>query len=113
MSDPCDIRKKHARNMENLGKVLDLDKNVINGYSTFNTIAVYEKNKQVRLVDTKVYSNREARYVTQKELELYHKGKLQSSKIKTERQRAEEIKHLIANFDPINLSRLTREQLRK
>jgi len=29
--DPCDIRKKYSKDLESLGKVLDLDQNVING----------------------------------------------------------------------------------
>jgi hypothetical protein len=33
------------------GKVLDLDKNVINGYYTFNTVAI-DDGKQLHLVDT-------------------------------------------------------------
>ena len=33
-SDHCDIRKKHSWKMENIGKVLDLDKKVINGFSS-------------------------------------------------------------------------------
>ena len=36
--DPCDIRKEYSKELEKIGKVLDLDKNVINGYYTFNTI---------------------------------------------------------------------------
>ena len=69
--DPCDIRKKYSNDLENLGKVLDLEKNVINGYSTFNTIAVDEKHKQVHFVDLKVYSNKEPHFVTEKELKQY------------------------------------------
>lgn len=54
--DPCDIRKKYSKELENIGKVLDLDKNVINGYHTFNTVAIDDDNKQLHLVDTKVLS---------------------------------------------------------
>ncbi len=32
LHDPCDIRKKHAEKMEKIGKVRDLDGEVINGY---------------------------------------------------------------------------------
>lgn len=63
--DPCDIRKRYANKLEHIGKVLDLDKNIINGYSTFNTIAM---NKQrLCLVDTKVYSNKEPHYISKEE----------------------------------------------
>jgi hypothetical protein len=56
--DPCNIRKKYAQEQENLGKVLDLDKKVINGYETFNTIAVDFEKKRLHLIDISVYSNR-------------------------------------------------------
>ncbi len=48
--DPCDIRKEHSEELENLGKVLDLDKQVINGYYTFNTVALDEDGKRLHLV---------------------------------------------------------------
>ena len=53
LHDPCDIRKEHSKGLENLGKVRSLDGDIVNGYSTFNTVAVDEKNKQVRLIDLK------------------------------------------------------------
>jgi hypothetical protein len=56
--DPCDIRKKYSKELENLGKVLDLDKNTINGYYTFNTVAIDEDGKRLHLVDTKVGSQK-------------------------------------------------------
>ena len=111
--DPGDIRKKYSKELENIGKVLDLDKNVINGYHTFNTVAVDKKNKQLHLVDTKVYSNRESQFVTKKELELYHKGVLQSSTDPKQRNRAKIIKELLKTDSYINLSRITKEQLQK
>ncbi|MFK5975888.1 MAG: hypothetical protein QM493_05225, partial [Sulfurovum sp.] len=37
-SDHCDIRKKHSWKMENIGKVLDLDKKITNGFSTLASI---------------------------------------------------------------------------
>jgi len=108
-----DIRKKYSKELENIGKVLDLDKNVINGYHTFNTVAVDKKNQQLHLVDTKVYSNRESQFVTKKELELYHKGVLQSSTDPKQRNRAKVIKDLLKTDSYINLSRITKEQLQK
>jgi len=55
--DPCDIRKKYSKELENIGNVLDLDKKVVNGYYTFNTVAIDEDGKRLHLVDTKIYSN--------------------------------------------------------
>ena len=39
LHDPCDIRKEQAKVLEKLGTVRDLDDNLINGYSTLNSIA--------------------------------------------------------------------------
>ena len=38
--DGCDIRKPYARQMEGLSKVRSLEGNLINGYDTFNTVAI-------------------------------------------------------------------------
>lgn len=38
LHDPSDIRKPHSKQTENLGKVLDLNHRVINGYSSYNVI---------------------------------------------------------------------------
>jgi hypothetical protein len=111
--DPCDIRKKYAKQLENIGKVLDLDKNTINGYSTFNTVAVDEENKRLHLVDTKVYSNRDPHFITQKELEQYHQGILQKSANIEVQKRAEIIKSLLKSDNYVNLLRITQEQLKK
>jgi len=54
--DPCDIRKKDSKKLENLGKVRSLDGEIISGYSTLNTIGVDMKGKDLRLVDISVYS---------------------------------------------------------
>jgi len=40
LHDPCDIRKECAEALEKIGRVRDLDGRMINGYSTFNTVAV-------------------------------------------------------------------------
>jgi hypothetical protein len=64
LHDPCDIRKPYASDMEDLGKVLSLEKQVINGYSSFNSVAVVPNNQEVHLLDSVVYSNRSADYVS-------------------------------------------------
>lgn len=60
---------EYSKELENIGKVLDLNKNIVNGYYTFNTVAI--DNKRLHLVDTKVVSLREPQFISQKELELY------------------------------------------
>jgi hypothetical protein len=111
LHDPCDIRKEHSKGLENLGKVRSLDGDIINGYSTFNTVAVDEKNKQVRLIDLAVYSNGDPHYVTQEELKQYQKGGLQKSQNPQDRHRAEQISRFMEDDTYVNLSRLTHKQL--
>ena len=48
-SDHCDIRKKHSKEMENLGKVRDLDGNIINGFSTLASVFINENKKDITL----------------------------------------------------------------
>ena len=40
LHDPCDIRKKNFKGLENLGKIRSLDGDITNGYSTLNAVAV-------------------------------------------------------------------------
>ena len=41
LHDPSDIRKPYAKTLESLGKVRNLDGNIVNGYSTFNSCLLY------------------------------------------------------------------------
>ena len=77
ISDHCDIRKKHSWKMENIGKVLDLDKKVVNGYSTLASIIVDENKQDVTLMDLTVFSNKEERFVSQEELKAYENNKIE------------------------------------
>ena len=47
--DPSDIRKPYSTKAENLGEVRDLKNNIINGYSTYNIIAITPNSKSVHL----------------------------------------------------------------
>jgi len=58
LHDPSDIRKPHSKKIENLGKVLDLNHRVINGYSSYNVIAVTPYDKEVHLLSHELYSNK-------------------------------------------------------
>ena len=58
LHDPSDIRKPHSKKTEDLGKVLDLNHRVINGYSSYNVIAVTPYDKQVHLLSHELYSNK-------------------------------------------------------
>ena len=80
----CVLEKGYI--IENIGKVLDLNKKVVNGYTTLASVAIDENKKDVTLMEVMVYSNREDRFVKQKELEKFEKGKVEDedreSKIK-------------------------------
>jgi hypothetical protein len=109
LHDPCDIRKEHAQVLEKLGKVRDLDGNLINGYSTFNSVAVDVTGQKLYPVDLTVYSNGDEHYVTVAELKALTKGKLQQ----VEPQRAEQIEQFVQEESHLNLPRLSRAQLKQ
>ena len=52
LHDPCDIRKPHSSDLEDLGSVLSLKKTVINGYSSFNSVAITPDSQEVHLLDS-------------------------------------------------------------
>jgi tRNA A37 threonylcarbamoyladenosine biosynthesis protein TsaE len=113
LHDPCDIRKEYAEEMENLGKVRDLDGKLINGYSTFNTVAVDVEGKNLYPVDISVYSNGDEHYVTVAEMKKFEKGKLEASEDKDERERSEQIEQFVEEESYINLPKLSQKQLKE
>jgi hypothetical protein len=109
LHDPCDIRKPESRKLENLGKVRDLDGNLINGYSSFNSVAVDVNGKKLYPIDITLYSNRDKRYVTVEELDDFENGKLYQA----DPQRVEQIKQFIQEDSHVNLPILCCEQLKR
>ena len=97
-SDNCDIRKKHSWKMENIGKVLDLDKKVINGFTTLASVAIDEGKHDVTLMEINIFSNGDARFVRQKELEVFENGKTE------DKIREAEIKALVDEDKHINMT---------
>lgn len=97
-SDHCDIRKKYSKEMENLGKVRDLDGNITNGYSTLASIIINENKKDITLSEVTVFSNREERFVSQDELKLYNAKKIE------DKSRVEKIKEMIDKDEHINMT---------
>jgi Transposase DDE domain len=110
--DGSDIRKEYANQLENLGKVRDLDGNIINGYSSFNTIAVDLACKDVTLLNSEIYSNRSEDFISQKDLRLIAKP---LSKKATPEQAAHyaNIKTKVAAAGHINSSIVARQQIKK
>ena len=111
LHDPCDIRKAQSKSLEKLGRVRSLDNDGINGYQTFNTVAIDEKGRKVRPVDISVYSNGDEHYVTEAERKQFHKGDYIGSENKALRLRGEEIERFLAEESDLNLKTVTETQL--
>lgn len=73
--DPSDIRKPHSHKTENLGKVRDLENNIINGYSSYNVVAIMSNDKSVNLLSHRSYSNKEPRFLKTEIIEKLESGK--------------------------------------
>ena len=73
LHDGSDIRKPYATDLESIGKVRALNGDIINGYNSFNTVAVDLHGKLVTPIAKEIYSNREENFVSQKNLKLISK----------------------------------------
>ncbi len=107
IGDHCDIRKEHSRKLENIGKVRDLKGNLTNGYNTLGTVIVDENKKDVTLADITVFSNKEKRFVSQKEIKEYEAGEIEDE------VRVLAIKELVENNKHINMTLSVREQTQR
>lgn len=74
--DPSDIRKPYSTKAENLGKVRDLQNNIINGYSTHNIIAITPNSKNVHLISHESYSNKDPKFLKAELVRKIKAGKL-------------------------------------
>jgi len=88
-SDHCDIRKPYSSKLENIGKVRDLNGNIINGFTTLGSVILDENHKNLTLSNISVQSNREPTFLTKAEQENYTQGKIKN------KQRVKEIAKLI------------------
>jgi hypothetical protein len=52
--DICDLRKKYSQSMQELGKVRDLEGHWINGYRSFDSVAIDVDKKQLHLLACQV-----------------------------------------------------------
>jgi len=103
--DPCDIRKPHSRKAENLGKVRDLQNNIINGYSSHNIIAITPNARSVHLISHESYSNKDPKFL---KAELVHKivaNKLEEDQVAT--------RELYNSKDWYNKKTLTKDRIQK
>lgn len=69
LHDPCDIRKPSSSDLEHLGKVVDLSKQVVNGYRSMNSVAVDINDRSVHLLYHQVYSNAQPNYLSQSSID--------------------------------------------
>lgn len=69
LHDPSDIRKPSSQDMEYIGKVMGLKKEVINGYRSVNCVAINPDSQGVNLLFHDLYSQEHPNYISQKELE--------------------------------------------
>ena len=97
-SDHSDIRKPYSKKMENMGKVRDLNGNIINGFYSLATITIDENKHDITFSDITVFSNREERFISQEELKIYEKGKIK------DKAREAEIKKLVDADKHINMT---------
>ena len=117
LHDPCDIRKPYAKKLENIGRVRDLDGNMINGYSTLGTVCLSSDSQALHLSDISVFSNGDKEhYVLQAELDAFHKKQANAKKIREVApltKREKEIVELLENEEYVNLRRVLRTQLQR
>jgi Transposase DDE domain len=63
LHDGCDLRKPDSRELEHLGHVLSLSKQVVRGYKTLNSVVVDAENQTLNLLCHEVYSNKMPTYI--------------------------------------------------
>ena len=110
--DGSDIRKEHASKLDDLGKVRSLDGKIINGYSTFNTIAVDLLGKDLTLLSTEIYSNRSEKFIPQKDIKLVSKP-LSKKATPEEKAHYDEVKCKVENTEHINTTIAAKQQIKK
>jgi hypothetical protein len=106
LHDCCSIRKPYSEQLEGLGKVKDLENNLINGFDTFNSVLVDLKGKSIQLLATTPFSNGDIAFVSQKERYLYANGQLKCA------TRRVEIADLDKSNTSYNLKSLVQAQLK-
>lgn len=106
-SDHCDIRKPYSKKLENIGKVRDLNGNIINGFTTLGSIILDENKRNLTLSNISVQSNREPTFLSKKEFQDYTDGKIKNT------TRVKEIEELIKEDTYHNTSTLLHKHLKE
>ncbi len=84
ISDHCDCRKEYSSKLESLGKVRSLSGQIVNGYSTLNTIIIDENRQNLTLSNITPFSNKSASFLSKSELRSYDNGSLKNEKRRAE-----------------------------
>lgn len=98
--DESYIRKASGEKLAHLGWVKSLDGQWTRGYSTLNSIGVFIKEGETRLLACSPYSTQEPTYVTKKELKHLETAQLKDSQRRLE---LEDFLEQASNFDLENL----------
>jgi len=106
-SDHCDIRKPYSKKLENIGKVRDLNSNIINGFTTLGSVILDENKKNLTLSNISVQSNREPTFLSKKEFDDYNNNKIKNKK------RVQEIAKLIEDETYHNMSTVLYKHLQE
>ena len=106
-SDHCDSRKPYSKKLENLGKVRDLNSNIINGFTTLGSVILDENKKELTLSNISVQSNREPTFVTKKEFKDYNDNKIKNT------QRVQEIDKMVKEDSLHTMSTLLYKHLKQ
>ena len=106
-SDHCDSRKPYSKMLENLGKVRDLNGNIINGFTTLGSVMLDENKRELTLSNISVQSNKEPSFITKKELKAYNDGKIKDT------QRVKEIEKLVEEETYHTMSTLLHKHLKE
>jgi len=104
-SDHSDNRKPYSKKLENLGKVRDLNGNIINGYTTLGSVTLDENKRELTLSNISVQSNKEPNFITKQELKDYENSKIKNT------QRVKEIAKLVEDANYHNMSTLLYQHL--
>lgn len=110
LHDGSDIRKKYAKELESIGKVRDLDGDIINGYHSFNSVAVDLHGKLITPIATEIYSNREENFVSQKDLKLISKP-LSKKANEDDKLHYEAIKAKVKSHNYLNSTLVAKRQI--
>lgn len=110
LHDGSDIRKPYATELESIGKVRALNGDIINGYHSFNSVAVDLHGKLVTPIATEIYSNREENFVSQKDLKLISKP-LSKKANESDRLHYEAIKEKVSKQKHLNSTLVAKHQI--